>query len=149
VVELATFLHVDPIDHHDELAIMVPLAILLTFSSLIVVLSLIHRFSWSLTLVLAKDCTDGLLAGGMACLEVEQLPHHPWLATSELMDECFTGHARDERSNHVRIRDIRMLITLLEKQGMYSRTVSLTFCLQALRSQEFLGCTYVSLQRCA
>jgi hypothetical protein len=33
------------------------------------------------------------------------------------MDECFIGHARDERSNHVHSHDIRMLIALLEKAG--------------------------------
>jgi hypothetical protein len=29
------------------------------------------------------------------------------------MDECFVGHAGDERSNHVYIHDIRKLTTLL------------------------------------
>jgi hypothetical protein len=31
------------------------------------------------------------------------------------MDECFVGHARDERSDHVRIHDVGKLIALLGK----------------------------------
>jgi hypothetical protein len=31
------------------------------------------------------------------------------------VDECFISHARDERSNHVRIHDIRQLVALLGK----------------------------------
>jgi hypothetical protein len=34
---------------------------------------------------------------------------------SELADECFVGHARDERSDHIRIHDIRELVALLGK----------------------------------
>jgi hypothetical protein len=34
-------------------------------------------------------------------------------AAPELMDECFIGHARDERSNHICIHDIRKLTALL------------------------------------
>jgi hypothetical protein len=33
----------------------------------------------------------------------------------ELMNECYVGHARDERSDHIRIRDIGKLIALLRK----------------------------------
>jgi hypothetical protein len=33
----------------------------------------------------------------MACHEVRQLPRHPRFAAPELVDECFVGHARDER----------------------------------------------------
>ena len=32
---------------------------------------------------------------------------------SVLMDECFIGHARDERPDHVHVHDIRELIALL------------------------------------
>ena len=53
VVELASLLPVDPINHHDELAVAAPLAILLSFSPSIVVLSLIHGFGLNLTLILA------------------------------------------------------------------------------------------------
>jgi hypothetical protein len=92
-----------------------PPAVLLAFSSSIAVLSLIHRFGLGLTLILAKDCTDRLLVGGMACREVEQLPRRPRFAAFEIVDECFTGHARDERSDHVNIHDIGKLIALLGK----------------------------------
>jgi hypothetical protein len=67
VVELANFLPVDPVD--------------LSFPSLIAVLSLVRGFGLSHTLVFAKDYSNGLLARGMACCEVEQLLRHPWLAT--------------------------------------------------------------------
>jgi hypothetical protein len=115
MVELASLLPVDPVDHRDKLAIAMPPAVLLAFSSSIAVLSLIHRFGLGLTLILAKDCTDRLLAGGMACCEVEKLPHRPRFAAFKLVDECFTGHARDERSDHVSVHNIRKLIALLGK----------------------------------
>ena len=77
MVELASLLFVDPIDYRNELAIVVPLAVLLALHSSVVVLGLVHEFSLSLTLVLLEYCTDSLLAGGMACCEVEQLPCSP------------------------------------------------------------------------
>ena len=77
VVELASFLPMDPNDRRDKLAIVAPLAIFLAFPSPIAVLSLVRGFCLGLALVFAKDCPDGLLAGGMACREVEQLLHHP------------------------------------------------------------------------
>ena len=79
----------DPIDRCDKLAVVVPLATLFALYPLTVVFSLIYGFSLSLTLVFAENCMDGLLAGGMACGEVEKLPCRPWFAASELMDECF------------------------------------------------------------
>ena len=51
----------------------------------------------------------------MALWEVEQLPCRPRFAASELIDGCFVGHARDERSNHARVHDIGKLIALLGK----------------------------------
>ena len=90
-------------------------AVLLAFPSPIAVLSLVCGFGLSLTLVFAKDCLEGFLTEGMACHEVEQLPRRPWLAMSELMDECFIGHARDECSDHIRIYDVGKLIALLRK----------------------------------
>ena len=48
----------------------------------------------------------------MACREVEQVLRRPWLAVSELVDECFVGHARDERFDHVCIHDIGKLIAV-------------------------------------
>jgi len=105
----------DPIDYRDKLVVMTPLAVLLAFPSTITVLSLVRGFSLSLILIHAKDCMDGFLIRGMACHEVKQLPCHSWFATSELMDECFIGHARDECSDHVCIHDIRKLIALLGK----------------------------------
>ena len=113
MVELASFLPMDPVGRRDKLAVVTPLVVLLAFSSLIVVLSLIRGFGLSLTLVLAEDCVDGLLVGGMACCEVEQLPRCPWFATSKLMDECLIGCARNECSDHVRVHDIGELIALL------------------------------------
>ena len=77
MVELASLLFVDPVDYHNELTVAVPPAILLALHSSVVVLGLIHGFSLSLTLVLLEYCVDGLLAGGMACCEVEQLPCSP------------------------------------------------------------------------
>jgi hypothetical protein len=35
----------------------------------------------------------------MACVEVEQLPRHPWFAAFELMDECFIGHCTAWKSS--------------------------------------------------
>ena len=115
MVELASLLLMDPIDHRDELTVAAPLAILLALYSSIVVFSLIHEFGLSLALVFAEDCMDGLLAGGMACRAVKQLPCHSWFAAFELMNECFIGRARDECSDHVRIHDIGKLIALLGK----------------------------------
>jgi hypothetical protein len=92
-----------------------PLAVLLAFPSPIAVVSLVHGFSLGLTLVFAKDCPNNLLVGGMACREVEQLPRRLWFATSELLDKCYIGHARDEHPNHIRIDDIGKLIILLGK----------------------------------
>ena len=69
----------------------------------------------ALALVFVKDCPDGLLAGGMACSKVKQLLHHPQFVTSELVDECFIGHAGDECSDHIRIHDVGKLIALLGK----------------------------------
>jgi hypothetical protein len=129
VVELARFLPVDPIDRRNEFAVAAPLAILLDFPSPIAVLGLIGGFSLSLALVFAKDCLDGLLARGVACHEVEQLPHCLWFAASELVDKFFISRARDECSNHIRIYDIRKLIALLGKSWMYLCRVSPAFCL--------------------
>jgi hypothetical protein len=110
-----SFLLVDLVDCRDELVVTVPPAILFTLPPPITVLSLIRGFSLRLTLTFAKDCPDGLLVGGMACHEVEQLLRCPWFAASKLMDEFFIGRAGDERSDHVYIHDIRKLIALLGK----------------------------------
>jgi hypothetical protein len=115
MVELVSLLPVDPIDHHDKLAVVVTLAILLAFPSPIAVLSLVRGFGLGLALVFAKDCSNGLLAEGMAYSEVEQLLRHSQFAASKLMDECFVSHARDERPDHVHIHDVRKLIALLGK----------------------------------
>ena len=58
---------------------------------------------------------DDLLARGMVCCEVEQLLRHSWFVAYELMNERFVGRARDERSDHIRIHDIRKLVALLGK----------------------------------
>ena len=50
-------------------------------------------------------------------LASNKLQHRSLLATSELVDECFIGHAKDECFNHVRIHGIRKLIALLGKSG--------------------------------
>ena len=105
----------DPIDCHDELSIMAYLAILLALPPPIVVLSLVHGFSLILTLVFVEDRTDGVLARGMACHEVEQLLRHPWFVVSMLMNKCFVGHAEDERPNHVHMHDVGKVIALLGK----------------------------------
>ena len=102
----------DPIDRCDEFTLMAPPTVLLAFPSLTVVLSLVHGFSLILTLVFAEDCSNGLLAGGIACRGVDQLPRCSWLATSELVDECFIGHAGDECPDHVCFHDIGKLIAL-------------------------------------
>ena len=67
MVELASLLFVDPIDYRNELAIVVPLAVLLALHSLVAVLGLIRGFNLSLTLVLLEYYADGLLVGGVAC----------------------------------------------------------------------------------
>ena len=113
MVELASLLLMDPIDCHDELTIVAPLAILLALYPSIAVFSLIHGFGLSLALVFVEDYMDDLLVRGVACCEVEQLPCRPWFAVSELMNECFIGHAEDERSDHVRIHDVGKLNALL------------------------------------
>ena len=100
MVKLASLLFVDPIDCYNELAIVAPLVVLLALHSLVAALGLVCGFSLSLTLVLQEYCADSLLRS-------------LWFAMSELMDECLIGCARDERSNHVRVHDIRELIALL------------------------------------
>jgi hypothetical protein len=115
IIELASLLLVDLVDHHDELAVAVPLAILLALYPSTRVFGLVRGFCLSLTLVFVEDCTDNLLAGGVACHEVEQLLRRPRFTASELMNECFIGHARDECYDHVRIHDIGKLIALLGK----------------------------------
>jgi hypothetical protein len=87
MAELASFLLVDPVDDYDELAVVASPTILLAFYSLIVVLSPICGFGLRLTLVFVEDCMDGLLARGVTCCEVEQLPCHSWFAAPKLMDE--------------------------------------------------------------
>jgi len=62
------------------------------------VLDLICGLSPSLALILAKVCPDSLLAGGMACREIDQFSHHPWLVASQLIDKGLISCARDERS---------------------------------------------------
>ena len=71
VVELASLLLMDPIDCHDELTIVAPLAILLAFPPLSVVPSLVCGLSLSLALLLIEVCSDGLLFEGMAHCKVE------------------------------------------------------------------------------
>jgi len=115
MVDLASLLLMDPVDHHDKLAVAVPLAILLALYPSITVFSLVCGFSLSLTLVFVEDCMDIILAEDVACCEVEQFPHRPQFAASELMDKCFIGRAGDESSDHVRIHDIKKLIALLGK----------------------------------
>jgi hypothetical protein len=60
MVELSSFLLVDPVDDCDELAVTVPLTIL-AFYSPIVVLSLLCGFGLCLTFMLVENCTDSLL----------------------------------------------------------------------------------------
>jgi hypothetical protein len=77
MVELANLLPMDSIDRRDKLTVGAPPAILFSFSPSIAVLGLICGFVLSLTLALAEDCMNSLLAGGMACREVKQLLRHP------------------------------------------------------------------------
>ena len=58
---------------------------------------------------LTKVGLDGLLAGGVLGGDVQELPHCAW----GLKDERLTGHATDERVDHVSIGDVWELITLL------------------------------------
>ena len=113
MVELASFMFVDPIDRRDELTMMASLAILHALHPSIIVFSHVYGFSLGVALVFIEDCTDGLLAEGVACCEVEQLPRGPWFVASELVDECLIGCARDECSDHVHVHDIGELIALL------------------------------------
>jgi len=115
VVELARFLPMDRVDCHDKLTVVMSPAILLAFPLSIVVLSLVCGLGLSLTHVFAKDCLDDLLTEGMACREVKQLPHCLWFVASKLMDECFIGHDKDERPDHIYVHDIRKLIAILGK----------------------------------
>ena len=48
-------------------------------------------------------------------LASNKLQRHSLLATSELVDECFIGRARDKCSDYIRIHDIGKLIALLGK----------------------------------
>ena len=115
MVELASFLLADPIGGRDKLTVAAPPTVLFAVYSSIVVPSLIHGFVLSLALMFVEDCADGLLIGGVACCEVEQLPRRSWFAASELMNECFIGRARDKCSDYIRIHDIGKLIALLGK----------------------------------
>ena len=113
MVDLASLQLVDPIDRRDELTVVASPTILFALYLLIAVFSLICGFSLGLALVFVEDCIDGLLVGGVACREVEQLPHRPRFAAPELVNECFVGRARDECSNHVCVYDVRNPIALL------------------------------------
>ena len=112
MVELASLLLVDSVNHRDELTVTAPPTVLLAFLPPGAVPSLVRGLSLGLVLVFAEDCPDGLLIGGMACSEVEQLPCCSWFAVSKLMDEGFVSHARDECSDHVYIYDVGKLISL-------------------------------------
>ena len=115
MVELASFLLMDLVDGCHKLAVAMPPTVLLVLYSPIVDLSLICGFGLCLALVLVEDCTDGLLARGVTCCEVKQLPRHSWFAAPELMDECFVGRAGDECFDHVYIHDVWKLVALLGK----------------------------------
>lgn len=71
MVGLTNLLLMDSIDHHDKLAIMTPLAVLLSLSPPSIVLALIHGLGLALTLVLVDVYLDSLLVGGMAHHEVK------------------------------------------------------------------------------
>jgi hypothetical protein len=114
-VGLASLLLMDSINHRDKLIVMTPLVVLLAFTPTSVVPSLVHGLNLRLAIVFAKDCPDGLLAGGMACCKVEQLPCHSRFVASEFVDEGLVGCTRDERSDHVHIHDVGKLNALLGK----------------------------------
>jgi hypothetical protein len=115
MVELPSLLFVDHVDCRNELAIMAPPAVLVALYSLVAVLGLIHGFSLSLTLVLQEYCADGLLAEGVACCVVEQLPCRSQFAAPKLVNVHFIGRSRDERSYHIHIHNIGKLVALLGK----------------------------------
>ena len=105
----------DYVDHRDKLALAMPLVIFPALPPPSAVPGLIHGLSLGLSLVFAEDCLDGLLAGGMACCEVEQLSHCSWFVASKLVDKGLIDHARDECSDDVCIYDVDKLIALLGK----------------------------------
>jgi len=92
---------VDSVVCHDELAIVVPLDVLLAFPPPCMIPSIIHGLSLSLALVFVEVCSDGLLTGGVARCKVEWLPRRLGFVVSELMDEGVVHHAEDECSDHV------------------------------------------------
>ena len=55
----------------------------------------------------AKDRSDHLLAGGMVRGDIEQVAGSSGLQTAKLVDQGLTGCPREERTDNVRINDIR------------------------------------------
>ena len=80
---------------------MTPPTVLIAISSLSTVLDLMYGLSVSLALILAKVCLDSLLAGGMACREIKQFPHHPWLVASQLIDKGLIIVPEMSSLNHI------------------------------------------------
>ena len=56
---------------------------------------------------------DGLLASGILCGDVQDLPHHVRGLTAERVDERLAGCATNEGVDHVSIDDVGELIALL------------------------------------
>jgi hypothetical protein len=72
---------------------------------------------------------NGLLAGGMACHEVEKLLHHSHFAASEHMNKCSLVILEMNALIMSTSTILGSSLYCLEKQQMYSRRVSLAFCL--------------------
>jgi hypothetical protein len=79
---------------------------------------------------------DNLLARGVTCCEVEQLPRRSWFAAPELVDKCFIGRVGDERSDHICIHNVRQLIALL---GEVADVLALSFSHLLLAGLEIPG----------
>ena len=62
-----------------------------------------------------KDRSDHLLTGGMVCGDVEQVAGGIGLHTAALVDQGLVGCLREERTDDVRVDDIRQGVAPLRE----------------------------------
>ena len=76
-------------------------------------LVLILALGLALVLAFVEDRSDRLLGGGVVCGDVKQVTGGTGLQTVELVDQGVAGCPREERTNDVRVDDIKKGVTLL------------------------------------
>jgi hypothetical protein len=88
---------------------------------------------------ISEDHPDRLLARGVVRGNVQELTSGARLAATELVKEKLAGAPREKCVDDFCVDDVRERIALLEEPAdVFPRGLG-----RLLRSQEFLGCTYV------